>query len=223
MLTAPQCRETAGLHRSVRSLGIGTYVTGTHGVGTLRNGPSHRGSRTGSGGNAASRSRVGSGSAPGSGSGSVLEAPAEGLGEAAEARAAVREEAVEDAPAPALPTPPAAEEPAQPTTPATPTGHPYEPLATATLDTTVFDVVHMFSERGISAVPILDDEGYVVDMYETVDVIVRTACGALLQDVDCPSTGPRALRRIPVARHHHPAGPGAASSRLPWRYDVRAR
>jgi len=48
----------------------------------------------------------------------------------------------------------------------------HAPLATATLDTTVFDVVHLFSERGISAVPILDEDGFVVDLYETVDVIV---------------------------------------------------
>lgn len=31
----------------------------------------------------------------------------------------------------------------------------------------------MFSERGISAVPIVDGEGRVVNLYETVDVIVR--------------------------------------------------
>lgn len=49
---------------------------------------------------------------------------------------------------------------------------PYWPIATATLQTTVFDVVHMFSEKGISAVPILDDQGVVVNLYETVDVIV---------------------------------------------------
>jgi 5'-AMP-activated protein kinase, regulatory gamma subunit len=42
--------------------------------------------------------------------------------------------------------------------------------------TTVFDVVHMFSERGISAVPILDKHGVVIDLYETVDVIVSLAC-----------------------------------------------
>lgn len=30
----------------------------------------------------------------------------------------------------------------------------------------------MFSERGISAVPIIDEEGIVVNLYETVDVIV---------------------------------------------------
>jgi len=41
------------------------------------------------------------------------------------------------------------------------------------MTTTVFDVVHMFSERCISAVPIVDEDGVVVNLYETVDVIVR--------------------------------------------------
>lgn len=40
------------------------------------------------------------------------------------------------------------------------------------MNTTVFDVVHMFSERGISAVPIVDASGKVINIYETVDVIV---------------------------------------------------
>ena len=53
--------------------------------------------------------------------------------------------------------------------------NPYHPISTATLDTTVFDVVHMFSERGISAVPIVDEDGIVVNLYETVDVIVSSA------------------------------------------------
>jgi 5'-AMP-activated protein kinase regulatory gamma subunit len=48
----------------------------------------------------------------------------------------------------------------------------FYPIATATLKTRVFDVVHMFSERAISAVPIIDEEGVVVNLYETVDVIV---------------------------------------------------
>ncbi|PWN22304.1 hypothetical protein BCV69DRAFT_267606 [Microstroma glucosiphilum] len=61
--------------------------------------------------------------------------------------------------------------------------NPYHPIYTATLDTTVFDVVHMFSERGISAVPIVDEEGNVVDMYETVDVITLVRSGAY-QDLD---------------------------------------
>lgn len=50
--------------------------------------------------------------------------------------------------------------------------NPFYPLATATLQTTVFDVVHLFSEQGISAVPIVDEAGKVVNLYETVDVIV---------------------------------------------------
>nr|VWO96682.1 Nuclear protein SNF4 [Ganoderma boninense] len=56
--------------------------------------------------------------------------------------------------------------------------NPFHPISTATLDTTVFDVVHMFSERGISAVPIVDDEGIVVNLYETVDVITLVRLGA---------------------------------------------
>ncbi|WOO81179.1 5'-AMP-activated protein kinase subunit gamma [Vanrija pseudolonga] len=56
--------------------------------------------------------------------------------------------------------------------------NPFHPIATATLQTTVFDVVHMFSELGISAVPIVDDEGKVVNLYETVDVITLVRLGA---------------------------------------------
>ncbi|KAH7104611.1 CBS-domain-containing protein [Auriculariales sp. MPI-PUGE-AT-0066] len=55
---------------------------------------------------------------------------------------------------------------------------PYYPIATATMSTTVFDVVHMFSQKGISAVPILDDNGVVVNLYETVDVITLVSDGA---------------------------------------------
>ncbi|OCF38465.1 nuclear protein SNF4 [Kwoniella heveanensis CBS 569] len=56
--------------------------------------------------------------------------------------------------------------------------NPYYPLATATMQTTVFDVVHMFSEQGISAVPIVDDHGKVLNLYETVDVITLVRNGA---------------------------------------------
>jgi len=56
--------------------------------------------------------------------------------------------------------------------------NPYHPIATASLNTPVFDVVHMFSERAISAVPIIDEDGIVVNMYETVDVITLVRLGA---------------------------------------------
>ena len=62
--------------------------------------------------------------------------------------------------------------PNSPNADAPPNKNPYHPLATATLKTPVFDVVHMFSERSISAVPIIDENGIVVNLYETVDVIV---------------------------------------------------
>ncbi|CAL1695954.1 unnamed protein product [Somion occarium] len=55
---------------------------------------------------------------------------------------------------------------------------PFYPIATASMSTPVFDVVHMFSERGISAVPIVDEEGIVVNLYETVDVITLVRLGA---------------------------------------------
>jgi len=56
--------------------------------------------------------------------------------------------------------------------------NPFHPIATASLSTPVFDVVHMFSERGISAVPIVDEHGIVVNLYETVDVITLVRLGA---------------------------------------------
>jgi hypothetical protein len=82
--------------------------------------------------------------------------------------------------------------------------NPYYPIATASLNTRVFDVVHMFSERSISAVPIINEEGVVVNLYETVDVIVRGHfCfyvtkhppEALLITID-----PCSIRSLPVTR-----------------------
>jgi len=56
--------------------------------------------------------------------------------------------------------------------------NPHHPIATATMNTTVFDVVHMFLERGISAVPVIDENGFVANLYETVDVITLVRPGA---------------------------------------------
>ncbi|KAF8337968.1 uncharacterized protein EI90DRAFT_3118435 [Cantharellus anzutake] len=72
--------------------------------------------------------------------------------------------------------------------------NPYFPIATATMKTTVFDVVHMFSNLGISAVPIVDDEGIVVNLYETVDVITLVRLG-VYQHLDL--TIEEALERRP--------------------------
>jgi CBS domain-containing protein len=86
--------------------------------------------------------------------------------------------------------------------------HPaYYPLATATMGTSVFDVVHMFSERGISAVPILDADGVVQNLYETVDVIVRglPAAASPLRMTD-RVTDAGATRCLPLARPDHRGG-----------------
>ncbi|OZJ04968.1 hypothetical protein BZG36_01759 [Bifiguratus adelaidae] len=47
----------------------------------------------------------------------------------------------------------------------------YENLATAKLSTPVIQVINMFVERKISSVPIVDDRGAVLNVYETVDVM----------------------------------------------------
>lgn len=85
---------------------------------------------------------------------------------------------------------------------------PFGRIATATMKTTVFDVVHMFSELGISAVPIVDDESKVIDLYETVDVIV--SC-----EVYCKLTSdPGPPWSLPVAGLHDRAGSEAACAGL---------
>lgn len=89
--------------------------------------------------------------------------------------------------------------------------NPYHPIATASLNTPVFDVVHMFSERSISAVPIIDEEGVVVNLYETVDVIVcliyfvqsGTYSSRLFSSTDSGSSG-----SISVTRSQNITSPG---------------
>lgn len=41
-------------------------------------------------------------------------------------------------------------------------------------DTSVYDALNMFVEHRISALPVVDDEGKVVDIYAKFDVIVST-------------------------------------------------
>jgi len=48
----------------------------------------------------------------------------------------------------------------------------YEGLATATMETPVMDVIHMLVRKNISSVPILDKDGVVINVFESVDVIM---------------------------------------------------
>ena len=102
----------------------------------------------------------------------------------------------------------------------------YDPIATASLYSPVFDVVHMFSQRGISAVPIIDEEGVVVNLYETVDVIVSFLCISLpMQKFTLPSD-PCTAGGIPIIRSHNLRGAQSTLRRLPRRgylHGVRLR
>lgn len=46
----------------------------------------------------------------------------------------------------------------------------YENIATCTMQTPLIDVLNIFEERKISALPIIDDDGTVLDVYEKFDV-----------------------------------------------------
>lgn len=193
---AMNCRETAGLHRTIRALGIGTFTKSARGVGSAHLSAlvSQESSRPSS--SAARASSTNPSQAPASRrssdqsqtqSQSSKFSSAQLLSETQSAYA-FSSTAPRDAD---LTTPTGTTEKnekeldftvnvpsASGIASASTFAQQYEPVATATLDTTVFDVVHIFSERGISAVPILDNDGYVVDLYEAVDVIDLVRTGA---------------------------------------------
>lgn len=47
----------------------------------------------------------------------------------------------------------------------------FENLQTATMETSVFDIIHMMVKHSISSVPIIDEEKRVLNVFEAVDVI----------------------------------------------------
>ncbi|KAG0271746.1 AMP-activated serine/threonine-protein kinase regulatory subunit [Linnemannia exigua] len=59
----------------------------------------------------------------------------------------------------------------------------YTDLAVADLSTPVIDVIDMFVKRRISSVPIVDEDGVVLNVYETVDVLTLIKAG-VYRDLD---------------------------------------
>ncbi|KAF9902223.1 AMP-activated serine/threonine-protein kinase regulatory subunit [Linnemannia zychae] len=59
----------------------------------------------------------------------------------------------------------------------------YTDLAVADLSTPVIDVIDMFVKRKISSVPIVDEDGVVLNVYETVDVLTLVKAG-VYRDLD---------------------------------------
>lgn len=163
---AMNCRETSALWRSLRQLNIGTYCQHYKAQrGSTSGTTSHRGSDASEPGIVKTehgQSLNMSELAPESQPEERLES---------EASTTTSSSAARPATIPAAATAAAESSSSE-------QSNPFAPIATATLDTTVFDVVHMFSERGISAVPILDENNNVVDLYETVDVITLVRTGA---------------------------------------------
>lgn len=51
----------------------------------------------------------------------------------------------------------------------------YDNVATASMTTPVIELINMFVEQNISAIPIVDEEGVVLNVYETIDVMVTIA------------------------------------------------
>ncbi|KAJ1951575.1 AMP-activated serine/threonine-protein kinase regulatory subunit [Dispira parvispora] len=70
----------------------------------------------------------------------------------------------------------------------------YQGIATATMMTRVIEIIHVFVERSISVVPILDDQGKVVNVFEDSD-IMNLAREDALGELDMPVY--EALRRRP--------------------------
>lgn len=48
----------------------------------------------------------------------------------------------------------------------------YDNIETATEDTTIITALHKFVERRVSALPLVDSDGKLVDIYAKFDVIV---------------------------------------------------
>lgn len=69
----------------------------------------------------------------------------------------------------------------------------YTGLATASMDTPVMDVIHMLVKKNISAVPILDRDGVVINVFEAVDVITLIK-GGVYDDLNS-SVGEALLKR----------------------------
>ncbi|ODV88766.1 hypothetical protein CANCADRAFT_128466 [Tortispora caseinolytica NRRL Y-17796] len=72
-------------------------------------------------------------------------------------------------------------------------GTPASQLATASMSTPVIEVIHMLVEHNISSVPIVDDAGVLLNVYEAVDILTLIK-GGVYDDLEL-SVGEALLRR----------------------------
>ncbi|KAK9474880.1 uncharacterized protein V1510DRAFT_410915 [Dipodascopsis tothii] len=69
----------------------------------------------------------------------------------------------------------------------------YSNLVTATMDTPVLDVIHLLVQRDVSSVPILDADGTLLNIYESVDVLLLIK-GGIYTDLEL-TVGEAIMRR----------------------------
>ncbi|KAK9240738.1 hypothetical protein V1525DRAFT_394833 [Lipomyces kononenkoae] len=69
----------------------------------------------------------------------------------------------------------------------------YSNLATATMDTPVIDVIHLLASRGVSSIPILDNDGVLQNIYESIDVLTLIK-GGIYNDLQL-TVGEALMRR----------------------------
>lgn len=66
-------------------------------------------------------------------------------------------------------------------------------LSTCTMNTPVIDVIHMLSQKSVSSVPVVDDHGKLINVYEAYDVLTLVK-GGIYTDLDL-TVGDALLRR----------------------------
>jgi 5'-AMP-activated protein kinase regulatory gamma subunit len=72
----------------------------------------------------------------------------------------------------------------------------YSNLATATMDTPVIDVIHLLASKGVSSIPILDSDGVLQNIYESIDVLTLIK-GGIYNDLKL-TVGEALMRRSEV-------------------------
>lgn len=67
-------------------------------------------------------------------------------------------------------------------------------ISTCTMNTPVIEVIHLLTEKSVSSIPVVDDQGKLINVYEAFDVLSLVK-GGMYTDLDL-SIGDALLRRL---------------------------
>lgn len=90
----------------------------------------------------------------------------------------------------------------------------WEPLSVARLDTRVHELIRVFSSGGIGGVPVVDEQGEVVDLYDAVDAVELLRTG-MYTDIDL-TVREAIARRAPPSHPTQAGATEAQASRGAW-------